>query len=287
MARQFLQVLMMLLFIGATCDLKLVASEEEHGELVKETPSYLPNDDVENSFAPLENTTGNITMGSQTPNITSQHLPYNLLGEGEIQNNRSTLIATNLTIENHDFGKANISNFKEQGLQQTQKKVEPPTEEQSILIYFFSILGFILIVLTSMLPPDYQSWKKRRSPTEPAVSFQNETDKNRDINEVISPSKEVTSEPSFFEMTLAAIRLVSELYIPETSNSDDDDENFSETESLFSSSEQIQQKPSCSSDSFKPRNEPGNNEGDLFQIAVSNYGLTSPSQFFETPAAAV
>ncbi|CAL8119308.1 unnamed protein product [Orchesella dallaii] len=160
--------------VGATCDLKLVASEEENGESVKETPSYLPNYELEHSFAPLENTTGNITMGSQTPNITRQHLPYNLVGEGEIQNNRSTLIATNLTIENHDFGKANISNFKEQGLQQRQKKAEPPTEEQSIPIYFISILGFILIVLVSMLPPDYQSWKKRRSPTEPAVSFQND-----------------------------------------------------------------------------------------------------------------
>ncbi|CAL8119300.1 unnamed protein product [Orchesella dallaii] len=266
MAQQFLHVLMMLLFIGATCDLKLVASEEEHGELVKETPSYLANYELESSFAPLENTTGNITMGSQAPNITRQHLPYNLVGKGEIQNNRSTLIATNWTMENHDVGKTNISNFQEQGFQQTQKKSEPPIAEQPVVISIFSVLAFILIVLCSMFPPDCQSWKKRRSPTEPAVSFQNENDENQDIDEVISPSKEAASEPSFFEMTPAAIRLVWGLYIPENSDSDDDDENLSETEGLFSSS---------------------NNEGDLFQIALRNYEPTSLSLFFETSAAAV
>ncbi|CAL8119252.1 unnamed protein product [Orchesella dallaii] len=174
MARQFLQVLTMLLFIGATCDLKLAASEEQHSELVKENPSNLHKDDVENSTAlPNRLGNGNTTIGLQTPNVTMQHLPYNQVkaGEGEIEKNGNTVIPNNLTM-----GKSNVSNFQEPEFQQTQKKEEQSTEQTpilSILSTTVGIVAFILIVLGSMFPPDCQSWKKQRSPADPVVISQN------------------------------------------------------------------------------------------------------------------
>ncbi|CAL8133899.1 unnamed protein product [Orchesella dallaii] len=158
MARQFLQFLTMLLFIGVTCDLKVAASEEQDSELVKETPSNLHMDDVENSTAlPNRLGNGNTTIGSQTPNVTMQHLPYNQVEarEGEIAKNESTVIPNNLNMGNHDVGKSNPSNFQEPEFQQTQKKEEQSTEQYpilSILSTTVGIVAFILIVLGTGLP---------------------------------------------------------------------------------------------------------------------------------------
>ncbi|CAL8133893.1 unnamed protein product [Orchesella dallaii] len=158
MVRQFLQVLTMLLFIGVTCDLKLAASEEQDSELVKETPSNLHMDDVENSTAlPNRLGNGNTTIGLQTPNVTMQHLLYNQVeaGESEIEKNGSTVIPNNLTIGSHDVAKSNGSNFQEPEFQQTQKKEEQSTEQTPILSILgttFGIVAFILIVLCTGLP---------------------------------------------------------------------------------------------------------------------------------------
>ncbi|CAL8119254.1 unnamed protein product [Orchesella dallaii] len=254
MATKVIQFVITLVAIVAIHYLNPAAAKDQHDvELVDKLPTNKPKE-VENPTE-LPGKADNITTLSETPNTIMQEPPYNYSEEVGITGYQRNVTSKNFSMERIDDGKTNISNSQEPEFRKVEKK------DRDFVYLALSVYG--LIVIFTIIYAIFMNWlgcfQGPIAPTEapststPVVTFQN----------------------------------AQELKLTQAMDNFDEGSTFSDSSSRNDEPPLYNQYYLVHGEEGYIRTALGNNEGDPFHTALSNNELTSPSLFFETPAAAV